>query len=157
MFDITKPVAQCFFRFCNAHFDVVVEPKCVTESFTPVVLRPKPGELAHGLVRVFDHETGLVLYEEEIHDDSSFRYHFQHRSDLLCSSDLLNIHFAIRIGVSGEFFIAAHNYDSFIDICHLGSEFVLRRLDLPSDWTVNSVQVLEDRLLLLTRYSIIIR
>ena len=57
-----------------------------------------------------------------------------------------------RIGVSGEFFVAAHNYDGFIDVCHLGTEFVLRRLDLPGDWRVNSVQVLEDRLLLLTRY-----
>ena len=73
VFDVSKPVAQRCFRFSNAHFDVVVEAKCVTESFTPIVLRPKPGELAHGLVRVFDHETGLVLYDEEIHDDSSFR------------------------------------------------------------------------------------
>ena len=56
-----------------------------------------------------------------------------------------------RIGVSDEYFVAAHNFDGFIDICHLGSEFALRRLDLPADWTVNSVQVLEDRLLLLTR------
>ena len=62
--------------------------------------------------------------------------------------------FTIRIGVSGEFFVAAHNFDAFIDICHLGSEFALRRLDLPADWTVNSVQVLEDRLLLLTRWNL---
>ena len=53
--------------------------------------------------------------------------------------------------MSDEYFVAAHNFDGFIDICHLGSEFALRRLDLPADWTVNSVQVLEDRLLLLTR------
>ena len=57
-----------------------------------------------------------------------------------------------RMGVSSEFFVAAHNFDAFIDVCHLGSEFALRRLDLPADWTVNSVQILEDRLLLLTRY-----
>ena len=54
-----------------------MEAKCVTESFTPIVLRPKPGELAHGLVRVFDHDTALVLYDEEIHDDSSFRDRIQ--------------------------------------------------------------------------------
>ena len=38
-----------------------------------MVLRPKPGDVAHGLIRVFDHETGMVLYDEEVHDDSSFR------------------------------------------------------------------------------------
>ena len=37
------------------------------------MLRPKPGDVAHGLIRVFDHETGMVLYDEEVHDDSSFR------------------------------------------------------------------------------------
>ena len=58
--------------------------------------------------------------------------------------------------MSGEFFVAAHNCDGFMDICHLGSEFALRRLDLPADWRVNSVQVLEDRLLLLTRYDSLI-
>ena len=71
---MTAPLAQRFFHYSNAHFDVLVEPRCVTESFTPVVLRAKPGEPAsHGLVRVFDHETGLVLYDEEVHDDSAFR------------------------------------------------------------------------------------
>ena len=74
VFNITGPSAQSFFKYSNAHFDVLVEPRCVTESFTPVVLRAKPGEPAsHGLVRVFDHETGLVLYDEEVHDDYSFR------------------------------------------------------------------------------------
>ena len=76
VFNITGPLAQLFFKYSNAHFDVLVEPRCVTESFTPVVLRAKPGEPAsHGLVRVFDHETGLVLYDEEVHDDSAFRFY----------------------------------------------------------------------------------
>ena len=90
VFDISKAVAQRFFRLSNAHFDVVVEPRCVTESFTPVVLRPKPGELAHGLVRVFDHETGMVLYDEEIHDDSSFRDRIQWcYHDLCCEGTVI--------------------------------------------------------------------
>jgi hypothetical protein len=41
----------------------------VTESFTPVVLRPKPGDVAYGLIKVYDNETGMVLYDEEITDD----------------------------------------------------------------------------------------
>jgi hypothetical protein len=45
--------------------------------------------------------------------------------------------------VSDNYFVAAHS--EFIDVCHLGKEFALRRLDLPADWKVNSVQVVEDR------------
>ena len=134
VFDIVESGhATRFFQMHNPHFDLHVDPKTVTASFTPVVLRPKPGDVAHGLVRVFDHETGLALYDQEIADDAGFR---------MCVSD--------------EYFVASHcgglGPVGFVDVCHLGDEFALRRFDLPSaDWALNSVQVLEDRLLLLCR------
>ena len=72
------------------------------ESFTPVVLRPKPGDVAHGLIRVFDHETGMVLYDEEVHDDSSFRKEAILWLMLHLSKILLHQWNQLAVGMTGE-------------------------------------------------------